>query len=102
VPYPGKGTGVVRELRRPTADTPIAYPSPGEASPWAAFADTANDLADKTPVAAPPARTHEPSPFVVGRVSSRPSRGRKLAILAGSIAACVLVAGAIVLWKFAK
>jgi hypothetical protein len=102
VPYPGKGTGVVRELRRPAADTPIAYPSPGEPSPWAAFADTANDLADKMPVAAPPTRSHEPSPFVVGRVSSRPSRGRKLAILAGSIAACVLVAGAIVLWKFAK
>ncbi len=97
-------SGVVRNLRGPgsSGNSPFG-PKAGGPSPWAAYADTPNALSDQlTPADPDPVHLRARGPFVVGRVTPNKTSRLNLKIVIGVIATCVLLAGAIVFWKFAK
>jgi serine/threonine protein kinase len=99
----GSPSGVVRDLRKPTTPTSNPFgPSASTPSPWAAYSDTPSAMAEKTTRESDPVHLRTPSPFVVGHVTPNRSSRMSLKVVIGVIVTCVLVAGAIVFWTFAK
>lgn len=95
-------SGVVRDLRRPTGNSPFGPPAAGAPSPWAAYADTPSAMSEKTPLEKDPSHLRASGPFVVGRVKPNQSSRINFKLVIGIVATCVLIAGGIIFWKFAK